>query len=182
MTAKSNSLQHSNFAHNIKLLRKKFGYSQEVLAQKLGIKRSSIAVYESKNVEPRLRIILEMAKIFDIDIQTLIEDKLVEDEPYPSLESNKSDQIDTSASDLKSIHDIEVSEFIEKSVKIKKVLEGFKAFYAFKKEHIDTSSPTTEKLTFDIENFLELMDHLLTYNESVIKAITNARTKEFSES
>ena len=164
-------------AHNLRTLRKANKMSQEELAKKLGIKRSSIAAYESKNVEPRLRIILEIAKLFDINVKNLIESKINSHGDYPTFEeATIASEVAPKSFELSQNDDVNV--FINKSVKIRKILEGFKAFYTFKKNAIVIDSPEKEKLTFDIDNFIQLMEHLLNYNESVIKAISSAKTSE----
>ncbi len=165
--------EHTILSHNIRYLRKSKGLSQEDLAKELEIKRSNIAAYESKNVEPRLSIILKIAKYFDIDLQTLIDGKL------NSLDYARNNQENTllisSDGTLEIDNTEQLQEFVGKSIKIRKVLEGFKAFYDFKKENVIADFPNKDKLLFDIDNFLQLMEHLLTYNETVIKAISNAR-------
>ena len=164
---KSNTL-----SHNIKYLRKLNKLSQEELAVKLGIKRSNIAAYESKNVEPRLRIILELARLFNVSVKTLIEKKIEAGSTTPTFDSDSTGSIvQTQKLDINNNND--VSEFIDKSIKIRKVLEGFKSFYTFKKNNITETNPDKEKLIFDIDNFVQLMEHLLAYNETVIKAISN---------
>lgn len=161
-----------NLSQNIRFLRKKYKYSQEDLAAKLNIKRSNIAAYESKNVEPRLRIVLEIAKTFDISIDALVAKPLSEGQEYDTfnttidpLEANNELFIDKNGE--------EVTSFIEKSIKIRKILEGFKAFYTMKKNNIKDITDEKERVIFDIDNFVNLMEHLLTYNENVIKAISN---------
>lgn len=166
----------SVLAHNIRYLRKQKGISQEELAKLLEIKRSNIAAYESKNVEPRLSIILEIARLFDIQVQALIETKW-EESSYP-----RNAQISglRESNVINFDNNNEIQEFVEKSTKIRKVLEGFKAFYGFKKENLDESFPNKDKLLFDIDNFLQLMEHLLNYNETVIRAIdgTDQQTEQ----
>ena len=162
-------------AHNIRYLRKKSKYNQEELAIKLGIKRSNIAAYESKNVEPRLRIILELARLFDISVRSLIEEKLQENQDYPTVATEEFKSNPNNSQTLEIEDNANIAEFVSKSVKIRKVLEGFKAFYSFKKSAIINASPDQEKLTFDIDNFIQLMEHLLAYNETVIKAISNSK-------
>jgi transcriptional regulator with XRE-family HTH domain len=172
MEVKDNTL-----SHNIKFLRKTKNISQEELALQLGIKRSNIAAYESKNVEPRLRIILEIARLFDVSVKSLIEGKMESGIPLPSFDA---DALNTAATpkkiDLKD--EVHVEQFVSKSIKIKKVLEGFKAFYTFKKNNLKENSPERERLIFDIDNFVQLMEHLLAYNETVIKAISNKQNTQ----
>lgn len=161
-------------SHNIKHLRKLNNLSQEELAAKLGIKRSNIAAYESKNVEPRLRIVLELARLFDLSVKSLIEKKLEDGVEFPKF-NNKQFQNTSSSQQLDIEGNTDVSMFIDKSIKIRKVLEGFKAFYTFKKNNINNLTADKEKLIFDIDNFVQLMEHLLAYNETVIKAISNKK-------
>ncbi len=156
-------------SNNIRFLRKQLGLNQTQLAEELEISRSNVAAYESKGVEPRLKIILKMAKFFDITVQDLINLKLKEDQAYDKFESATSSN--TLSVDNPSIQNDEITEFIDKSIKINKVLEGFKSFYTFKKESIVENSPSKDKLMHDIDNFINLMEHLLSYNESVINAI-----------
>lgn len=161
-------------AHNIKYLRKLNKFSQEELAAKLGIKRSNIAAYESKNVEPRLRIILEIARLFDLSVKSLIEKKLEEGIAFPKFNSDNSLKA-KNTQQLDIVDNEDVSNFINKSIKIRKILEGFKAFYTFKKNNINKINPDKEKLLFDIDNFMQLVEHLLAYNETVIKAISSKK-------
>lgn len=169
----------STLAHNIKYLRKLNKINQEELASKLGIKRSNIAAYESKNVEPRLRIILEIARLFDIDVKTLIDKKLYDDSNFHKFDTDPY-QSEVKDLPLEINENKDIEQFIDKSVKIRKVLEGFKAFYSFKRSSVIDPSPEQQKLTYDIDNFIQLMEQLLAYNETVIKAITNSQKAKAS--
>ena len=162
-------------AHNIRYFRKMKRMSQEELSQALDIKRSNIAAYESKSVEPRLRIILKLAKLFNVSVRTLIETKINDGDEYLSYDQDTYDpaKVNLVPMDLEQNNDI--SEFVEKSMKIRKILEGFKAFYNFKKNNLKDSTPQQEKLLFDIDNFISLLEHLMNYNESVIKALISKR-------
>lgn len=161
----------SILGHNIRVLRKEKGLNQEGLAVKLNIKRSNIAAYETKNVEPRLRIILDLAKFFDIDIAILLKEKLVEGAPYPAFsEHQEAEDLDQAVVDAESV---KINEFISKSVKIKKVLVGFKSFYTFRKAKLKELTPKNEKIIFDIDNFILLMEDLINHNESMITLLSS---------
>jgi transcriptional regulator with XRE-family HTH domain len=60
------------FAKNIKHLRKISGYSQEILATKLGVKRTTISNYESGLSSPDFQTVIKIVKIFDISIDELL--------------------------------------------------------------------------------------------------------------
>ena len=169
----------TTLSNNIRFLRKKKNLSQEGLADFLGVKRSNIAAYETKNVEPRLRLVYDMAKFFDIDIGEFIEKPLEEGDPYTSFNDNTTTE--TITTNLAAIDsETDINTFIKKSIKIKRILEGFKAFYTFRKTRIANNNSVKQKLTYEIDEFIQLIEHLLLYNDSVIKAIQN--TKHLDES
>lgn len=57
---------------NIKFLRKKSGLTQEQFSEKIGIKRSLLGAYEEGRADPRLNNLLNIAKEFNISVDTLI--------------------------------------------------------------------------------------------------------------
>lgn len=161
----------SPLAYNLRFLRKKHKMSQTALAESLGIRRSNVAAYESKNVEPRLRILLQIGDYFNIAIRTLIEERLDDTSYDKALHTKTKSQSNPINLDSQ----LELDDFIEKSEKIHKVLEGFKAFYRFKKERlIKEEEGDVESVMHDIENFIGLMEHLLNYNASIIKTLQHA--------
>ena len=161
----------TRLAQNIRYLRRTSKMSQEDFANQLGIKRSNIAAYESKNVEPRLRVVLEIAKYFDVSVKSLI-NRDIENSSEVSTFNTIENTGKSSDMSLDINDNVDVTEFIQKSIRIKKVLEGFKSFYAFKKNALTDMSPDKEKLIFDIDNFMHLIEHLLSYNETIIQAIS----------
>ncbi|MBQ9019091.1 MAG: helix-turn-helix transcriptional regulator [Bacilli bacterium] len=57
-------------------LRKKNGYSQEELAEKLGVSRQSVSKWESNNTYPETDKIIQIANLFDCSMDDLINDKI----------------------------------------------------------------------------------------------------------
>ena len=73
-------------------LRKKNGWSQEELAEKLGVSRQSISKYESAQSIPDLDNILKLSEIFGVTTDYLIKDELEEEEYAPSqMQENESE-------------------------------------------------------------------------------------------
>lgn len=68
-------------------LRKKNGYSQEELAEKLGVSRQSVSKWESNNTYPETDKIVQIANLFDCSMDDLINDKITDVES--SLRKNK---------------------------------------------------------------------------------------------
>jgi transcriptional regulator with XRE-family HTH domain len=165
----------SILAKNIKYLRKKRGWSQETLAGKLDIKRSSIAAYESKNVEPRVSVILAMGKLFNIDIGDLV-GKDIQNNPenIDALNGQPPRIIDNQSLKTK-IEDLDVlKEFIDATSSTRKMLEGLKVFYKFKQSQ---SENKLRDYSSDIEGFIMLLEHLLNQNEQLVDFLTYSPEK-----
>lgn len=61
----------SELANNIRKLRTKYGYSQPELAQRLGVSRSAVSMYENGNREPNLEVLEAMCDIFNVSMNYL---------------------------------------------------------------------------------------------------------------
>lgn len=61
-----------SLSHNIRYLRKKQGWGQDTLAEKLGYKSyTTIQKWESGVSEPPLKVVHELAELFNVDINDL---------------------------------------------------------------------------------------------------------------
>jgi len=158
---------------NIRYLRKAKQWSQEELAARLDIKRSNIAAYESKNVEPRLGLILRMAKLFNVNMAEFIHADIDKQggvqQPF-EVEAEAKRHLALSPRVSNQISPKVLQDFVERSLSIRKMLEGFKIFYRFKKEAA-TKTGEPKASSVDIDNFLNLIDHMLSLNESLIDAL-----------
>jgi len=79
----------SIISKNIAHLRKKTGWTQQQLAEKMGIPRSTLSGYEQGYAEPPIEGILSFAKIFSVDLEALLKHRLWEGEHS----TTKSDQL-----------------------------------------------------------------------------------------
>jgi len=73
------------FADKIINLRKKNGWSQEELAEKLGVSRQAVSKWEAAQTVPDLNRILEIASLFSVTTDYLLKDE-IENEEYTSDE------------------------------------------------------------------------------------------------
>jgi len=60
------------FHQNLKFLRQKRQLSQQLLAEELGIPRTTYSEYEKGNTEPNLRLLKRMAQLFTISLDQLL--------------------------------------------------------------------------------------------------------------
>lgn len=176
----------SILSNNIKFLRKQKKWNQTELAELLQVKRGSIASYESKNVEPRLVLILKIAKLFNISLVDLIETDLMGNGgKYMPFRTGEVIGNHTSGEDLEWAKSIDISnirDYIERSKKIQKMLEGFKIFYKYKMDSYGDDQSEAQKITSDIHNFIVLLEQLYATNEIIIPRNLDSSANPESES
>ena len=63
-----------SFAENFKNARKATGMTQEQLAEKLGVDRSSIAKYETGTSTPNIKNLPQICELLNININELLSD------------------------------------------------------------------------------------------------------------
>lgn len=64
--------ESKNFSKNLRLVRKKFGLSQEEMAEKLHTTKQTIFRYERGDILPGLNILKYLIKNFNVDINWLL--------------------------------------------------------------------------------------------------------------
>jgi len=166
-------------AENIRYLRKKFGWSQEKLAEILGLNRGNIASYEKGTAEPRLENLIKMMELFKVEIKDLVEIDLagmenlgqeIEDlkKLHKTDEKEKFDR--RKARLLKRLidKDEQIKFFVRHSDEMQKILEGFKTFHQYKMQNGHRLSDDVKKISDDYERLLELMESMIETNRNLI--------------
>lgn len=58
--------------NNLKLLRKQYGYTQEQIAERLGVSRQTIAKWERGECLPDIENVIALADIYEVTIDSLV--------------------------------------------------------------------------------------------------------------
>ena len=80
-----------NLADNLKKIRKEHHLSQEQLAEKLGVSRQSVSKWESNLAYPEMDKVLQLCKLFDLNMDELLNQdiKEVSDNKQAKINMNK---------------------------------------------------------------------------------------------
>lgn len=157
------------FSKNLRYLRKSRGLSQQELADALNIRRSNIAAYETKNVEPRLSLINSIAELMEVTLGQLICVDLSK-----SGGKSPADESPTgmAAGADYAFNSTQAAALRQQSIDIRSMLEGFRIFFSYKKNiATQTEEQTYRAITDDVENFLIFIDQMLKYNEQIIRML-----------
>ena len=77
-------------ADKITALRKKAGWSQEELAEQLGVTRQSVSKWEGAKSVPDMDKVVQMSRLFGVTTDFLLKDELSEEEDYTRENKAKS--------------------------------------------------------------------------------------------
>lgn len=72
-------MEKSNFGKKIKKLRIDSGLSMQELAEKIGVTKSSINMWENSNSIPKDSILIKLSKVFDVSIDYLLGNEKMEE-------------------------------------------------------------------------------------------------------
>lgn len=154
---------------NIKVLRRKRGFSQEELAQKIGLNRGNIASYENGTAEPKICNLLKLSRIFEVSIIDLTMrdlqdevDQLEAQVKYDNLNGPDPEQI---------------AHFAEKAEMLADYLEGLQKCYSYKKAKLE-SSEVPENLKFAFNFFDQAYDAALNLLEEHQQLISYMRCQD----
>lgn len=82
-------------AENLKILRKKQGYTQQELANILKVAKTTVSTWERGAAKPRMDVASKLASLYGISVSQLIgESNLVEDETHANKKSIGKEPVD----------------------------------------------------------------------------------------
>jgi transcriptional regulator with XRE-family HTH domain len=135
----------NNLSKNLRILRKRKGLSQTQLAEKANITRSRLAAYESKNVEPRMEILIFMANFFEVSLDDLI---------ISDLESQKSGIIVGGPKRSK-------PELEKRLKELETLLDSQKRMLQFKWKSSESVNPDLQKALYELDNFAMISEQAI---------------------
>lgn len=80
------------FYEKMTILRKRNGYSQEALAEKLGVSRQAVSRWETGETTPEMAIIVKICNTYNVSADYLINDNIDDESAVPVIKA-KNDEI-----------------------------------------------------------------------------------------
>jgi len=68
----TNAIQMLSLGNNIKKARERAGFTQDQLAEQIGVSRTAIARYEAGEIEPRLKNLIAIAECLNVSTDHLL--------------------------------------------------------------------------------------------------------------
>jgi len=167
-------------AKNMRFLRKMTGLSQHDFAQKVDLNRGNIASYEKGTAEPSTEKLLRITKFFHVDLTDFIEKDLEEELNQKNINiSVKNGELHISHQSLEEVVDGEMNQnnqqstqvLGERSVELKKILEGFQNYSQYKSAKYKELSDVEKGYLSDSFRLLEIAEDILDINRQLLHKI-----------
>ncbi len=146
---------------NIRLLRKQKKWSQEELAQAIGLNRGNIASYENGTAEPKICNLLKMASLFEVSLLNLIQKDL--SDPY--MAANGYMIPDRTAPLTQAMQ-----KYLSSAQEIQKVMDGLNICCRYKVKNMNGDLPKEMQLVaMHFEELYDTAQTLLEQHLSLLK-------------
>lgn len=77
------------FNDKLTTLRKSHGYTQEQLAEQLGVSRQAVSRWELGDTTPEMNILIQLCRVFDVSADYLINDEYESDNDIPVVKKKE---------------------------------------------------------------------------------------------
>lgn len=133
-------------SENLRSLRKRMKWSQEELADKVGLNRGNIASYENGSAEPRICNLVKIAHLFNISVFDLTHNNLKEDSSLEQATSRQHNGFAQPGPDL-------IGQFVKEADDYQQAIKGLSCLVRLKTKN---SADLPEEATFRKEQFDQL--------------------------
>ncbi len=157
----NNNPSNFNLSENLRALRKRMKWSQEELAEKLGLNRGNIASYESGTAEPKICNLVKVAQLFNISISDLTHSDLKEEISYI-----KATQRHSNGSGLPAI-----DRYVIESKEFESAIKGLECIFKMKIRNAGELSEDMQFLKNQFEQLNNVARHLLNSHSELIASV-----------
>ena len=154
----------SNYLNsNIRVLRKRFSYSQEELGKKIGLNRGNIASYENGSAEPKICNLLKLSILFRISILDLTQKDLRDEKVYEEATSF----FQRSSDSDKSLFEA----YAKKISSLERFIDGIDNCQCFKVDALSEIPSELEFAFYHYNQLLEATKELIKMNKDIVEVI-----------
>lgn len=151
-------------AENLRALRKRMKWSQEELADKVGLNRGNIASYENGTAEPKICNLVKLAHLFNLSVFDLTHANLKEDLSYSQAtlrQQNGSRFSGISA----------MSHYVKEAEDFQQAIKGLQCLFRLKVKNVGQLPEDMQFLTDQFEQLYGVTDQLLKAHLEIIDLI-----------
>lgn len=150
-------------ASNLKILRKRKGWSQTQLAEKVFLNRGNIASYESGSAEPSICKLLRISNLFEVTPRDITRSDLSDPEAL---------------AEAKLAHDRKITEkrerltqFRTRALELEELVDSSKRLFEYKQRKLERPSKETELMAAQYAQLYEVTQQLLLEHRNLLEEV-----------
>lgn len=146
---------------NLRFLRKQFGLSQEVFAERIGLNRGNIASYENGSCEPKICNLKNISHFFQVSIGDLTSTDLRKFGAYEGAINNYN---------KKSVWEIEIIDtYLTKAAETDRLLESLQTTFAITASKIDELPSEIQFLVLNYEQMYKASKKIIATHKDLLE-------------
>lgn len=148
---------------NIRSLRKRMKYSQEELAQQIGLNRGNIASYENGSAEPKICNLLKLSNLFRVSMMDLTKRDLRKEDNYQTASGGFSEMSEPELAII--------TQFLDQAEELKKVVDSLHHCHCFKKKSVSHENSCAQTMATYFDQLYEITATLLQSHEQLLEFV-----------
>ena len=157
----NNTNTNFNLSENLRALRKRMKWSQEELAERLGLNRGNIASYESGTAEPKICNLIKFAQLFNISIFDLTHSDLKEEANYIQATQRQSNGTGLTT----------ILQYAEEAKEFEGAIKGLECIFNMKRRNVGEIPEDMKFFKNQFEQLNNVARHLLNSHFELIATI-----------
>ena len=149
---------------NLRALRKRMRWSQEELAEKIGLNRGNIASYENGTAEPKICNLVKMAHLFKVSVYDLTHSNLRTEEAYISATQRNGNGNPVSVEDILKSYLTETDDF-------ENAIKGIRFMFKLKLKNMEEIPEELKFMQDHFEQLYSLSEELLNSHKGLLEKI-----------
>jgi transcriptional regulator with XRE-family HTH domain len=174
MTDFVNNSKNLFLQDNLRVLRKRMNWSQEELADKIGLNRGNIASYENGTAEPKICNLVKLANLFKVAIYDLTHNNLQEENSFE--EATRRHQNGGAILHSPSLH-----RFIQDAEDMQNAIKGLECLFRLKIKNAGELPPDMQFLKDQFDQLHGVTQHLMDSHFELIALIKEKCNKSHHE-
>lgn len=159
-----NDILTYSLPENLRSLRKMMKWSQEELAEKIGLNRGNIASYENGTAEPKICNLVKMAHLFKVSVYDLTHSNLRTKEAYLNATQRNGNGTPVSVDEILKTYLTETEDF-------ENAIKGIRCMYKLKLKNLDEIPEEMKFMQDQFEQLYSLSEELLNSHKDLLEKI-----------
>lgn len=151
-------------SENLRSLRKRMKWSQEELADKVGLNRGNIASYENGTAEPKICNLVKIAHLFNISVYDLTHNNLKEEGAVESAARAHQNGFSQPGPDL-------LGQFLKEAEDFQQAIKGLNCLFRLKTKNVSEHPEEASFLKEQFEQLYGLTEQLMASHLEILTII-----------